>query len=69
MVGLAQDYCVAWTSLDSLELGLPTTVLTDHTRPVDPRSGEKMMEVRTRKKRTSPKIVGLSTNIFVAGCA
>ena len=45
MVGLAQDYCVAWTSLDSLELGLPTTVLTDHTRPVDPRSGEKMMEV------------------------
>ena len=48
MVGLAQDYCVAWTSLDSLELGLPTTVLTDHTRPVDPRSGEKMMEVRKR---------------------
>jgi len=44
VVGLAQDYCVAWTSLDSLELGLPTTVLTDHTRPVDPRSGEKMME-------------------------
>lgn len=45
VVGLAQDYCVAWTALDSLEvLGLPTTILADHTRPVDPRKGEVMME-------------------------
>lgn len=45
VVGLAQDYCVAWTALDSLEvLGLPTTILADHTRPVDPRKGEEMME-------------------------
>lgn len=44
VVGLAQDYCVAFTALDSLELGLPTTILTDHTRPVDVTTGEKMME-------------------------
>lgn len=45
VVGLAQDYCVAWTALDSLEvLGLPTTILADHTRPVDPSKGEVMME-------------------------
>ena len=44
VVGLAQDYCVAWTGLDSLGLGLPTTILSDHTRPVDVTSGEEMME-------------------------
>jgi len=45
VVGLAQDYCVAWTALDSLqELGLPTTILQDHTRPVNPSKGEEMME-------------------------
>jgi len=44
VVGLAQDYCVAWTGLDSLALGLPTTILTDHTRPVDVTKGEEMME-------------------------
>merc|ERR1711936_851573 len=44
VVGLAQDYCVAWTALDSLDLGLPTTILTDHTRPVDVTKGEEMME-------------------------
>jgi len=45
VVGLAQDYCVAWTALDSLQvLGLPTTILEDHTRPVDPSKGEAMME-------------------------
>ena len=62
MVGLAQDYCVAWTSLDSLELGLPTTVLTDHTRPVDPRSGEKMMEVR---QKTEKYLENLAKNIWI----
>ena len=44
VVGLAQDYCVAFTSLDSLKLGLPTTILTDHTRAVDPDTGDIMME-------------------------
>jgi len=44
VVGLAQDYCVAFTSIDSLGLGIPTTVLTDHTRPVDKKTGEVMME-------------------------
>jgi len=45
VVGLAQDYCVAWTALDSLQvLGLPTTILEDHTRPVNPSKGEAMME-------------------------
>lgn len=44
VVGLAQDYCVAFTSLDSLKLGLPTTILTDHTRAVDPATADIMME-------------------------
>ena len=44
VVGLAQDYCVAFTSIDSLDLGFPTFVLTDHTRPVDKKTGEVMME-------------------------
>ena len=32
--GLARDYCVNWTALDSAELGFATTVLWDLTRPV-----------------------------------
>eukprot|EP00092_Neocalanus_flemingeri_P037991 GFUD01041359.1.p1 GENE.GFUD01041359.1~~GFUD01041359.1.p1 ORF type:complete len:335 (+),score=77.76 GFUD01041359.1:62-1066(+) len=43
VVGLAMDYCVGFTSLHSLELGYPTTILRDMTRPVNKHTGEDMM--------------------------
>ena len=42
VVGLAMDYCVGWTSLDSVELGYPTTMLADMSRPVNKMKGEEM---------------------------
>lgn len=49
VVGLALDYCVGFTSLHSLELGYPTTLLSDLSRPVSPGTGEQMMS-RVRDK-------------------
>jgi len=43
VVGLAMDYCVGFTSLHSLELGYPTTLLRDMTRPVNKKTGEEML--------------------------
>eukprot|EP00090_Calanus_glacialis_P004907 TRINITY_DN1369_c0_g1_i1.p1 TRINITY_DN1369_c0_g1~~TRINITY_DN1369_c0_g1_i1.p1 ORF type:complete len:345 (+),score=73.63 TRINITY_DN1369_c0_g1_i1:291-1325(+) len=43
VVGLAMDYCVGYTSLHSLELGYPTTLLRDMTRPVKIQTGEDML--------------------------
>ena len=43
MVGLAMDYCVGYTSLHSLELGYPTTLLRDMTRHVKKYRGEDML--------------------------
>ena len=40
VVGLAMDYCVGYTSLESLELGYPTTLLRDMTRPVKIQTGD-----------------------------
>jgi nicotinamidase/pyrazinamidase len=40
VVGLALDYCVKDTAIDAAELGLPTTVLMEATRPVDLRPGD-----------------------------
>ncbi len=40
VVGLALDYCVKDTAIDSAELGLPTTVLLEATRPVDLQPGD-----------------------------
>ena len=42
-VGLAMDYCVGYTSLHSLELGYPTTLLKDMTRPVKKKTGDDML--------------------------
>lgn len=36
VVGLAGDYCVGFTALDALELGIPTIVIDDATRPINP---------------------------------
>ena len=35
VVGLAYDYCCAWTSLDAAKLGYNTTVLSDLCRAID----------------------------------
>ena len=43
VVGLAMDYCVGYTSLHSLELGYPTTLLRDMTRSVKIQTGENML--------------------------
>ena len=50
VVGLAMDYCVGYTSLHSLELGYPTTLLRDMTRPVKKKTGEDML-VQVRDER------------------
>jgi len=42
VVGLAMDYCVGYTSLHSVELGYPTTLLMDMSRPVNKETGEEM---------------------------
>ncbi len=36
VAGLAGDYCVGFTALDSIELGFKTFVIEDATRPIDP---------------------------------
>jgi nicotinamidase/pyrazinamidase len=36
VVGVATDYCVKWTAMDSVDMGYETTVVTDCCRGVDP---------------------------------
>ena len=43
VVGLALDFCVGSTSLDSLKLEFPTTLLMDMTKPVNEESGAEML--------------------------
>merc|ERR1719430_1609958 len=43
VVGPALDYCVGLTSLDSLKLAFPTTLLMDMTKPVHQESGAEML--------------------------
>jgi nicotinamidase/pyrazinamidase len=35
LVGLAQDFCVAWSAMDAARLGFRATVLEDATRAID----------------------------------
>ncbi|PRP93122.1 nicotinamidase/pyrazinamidase [Enhygromyxa salina] len=44
--GLALDYCVKFTALDALSLGLETTLIRDATRPVElePGDGQRAIE-------------------------
>ncbi len=47
VVGLARDYCVAWTSLDARAQGFQVVVVEACTRPVFPeRAGETTAELR-----------------------
>ena len=44
IAGLALDYCVKFTALDVMKkLEIPTTVLIDATRAVDPKTGVEAM--------------------------
>ena len=49
VVGLAGDYCVAYTALDALELGFRTFLIEDATRPINPDGFEKMKKAITKK--------------------
>jgi nicotinamidase/pyrazinamidase len=42
--GLARDYCVKWTAEDAAAAGFRTRVLWDLTRPVDPKSDQRVRE-------------------------
>ncbi|MBW6479058.1 MAG: bifunctional nicotinamidase/pyrazinamidase [Bacteroidales bacterium] len=42
--GLAADFCVGFTVLDSLDLGFKTTLIEDATRPIDKEGWEKMKQ-------------------------
>lgn len=46
VTGLAQDYCVKFTAIDSVSLGFKTYLITDATRPVNlaPEDGNKALE-------------------------
>ena len=44
VVGLALDFCVGSTSLDSLHLGIPTTILKYLTKPVAKKTGELLVQ-------------------------
>ncbi|TWV81965.1 bifunctional nicotinamidase/pyrazinamidase [Moraxella sp. VT-16-12] len=35
VVGIATDFCVAWTAIDAVNLGFDCTVITDATAPID----------------------------------
>lgn len=35
VVGIATDFCVAWTAIDAVEFGFDCTVITDATAPID----------------------------------
>lgn len=35
VVGIATDFCVAWTAIDAAKLGFDCTVITDATAPID----------------------------------
>ena len=43
--GLARDFCVSWTAMDSVAAGFDTTIIWDLTRSVDP-SGDAELEKR-----------------------
>jgi nicotinamidase/pyrazinamidase len=40
--GLARDYCVKWTAEDAADAGLKVRMLWDLTRPVDPKSDQRV---------------------------
>jgi nicotinamidase/pyrazinamidase len=47
--GLARDYCVKWTAEDAAEAGFRVRYLWDLTRPVDPKSDDRVRgELRVR---------------------
>jgi nicotinamidase/pyrazinamidase len=41
--GLARDYCVKWTAEDAADAGFKVRFLWDLTRPVDPKSDERVL--------------------------
>ena len=43
VVGLALDFCLGSTSIDSLKLEYPTTLLLDMTKPVNEETGAEML--------------------------
>lgn len=44
VVGLAADYCVAYTARDAAELGFQTVIIEDATRPISPAGFARMTE-------------------------
>jgi nicotinamidase/pyrazinamidase len=42
--GLARDYCVKWTAEDAVDAGFKVRFLWDLTRPVDPRSDQRVLD-------------------------
>ena len=48
LVGLATDYCVAYSALDAIKLGFATTVRMDACRAIDPGGSLSLMSDRMR---------------------
>jgi len=71
--GLATDYCVKWSVLDSLKLGFKVNVLIDAVRGVNlnPADSEKALREMTKrgaKVVTFQKISGFLLNDIAPGC-
>lgn len=62
VTGLAGDYCVNFTALDGLELGLTSTIIADATLPIDEENFKKAMKEFTSKggKLTRSEEIGFA---------
>lgn len=49
IVGLATDYCVKYTCLDSIKFGFKTILVTEATKPVDPSQFESTLSLLKSK--------------------
>lgn len=65
VVGLATDYCVKFTVLDSLDLGFNTTVIEDACRGVDLNDGDVQKSLELMEEKGA-KIVSSEHLLFLA---
>jgi nicotinamidase/pyrazinamidase len=66
IAGLATDYCVRWTALDSVQLGFRTVVLEDGCRGIDLHRGD-IERALEEMRRAGVRIVSSDSVLGAAG--